>query len=450
MNTINEDTNVLVIGAGPCGLGVAYRLKELGHKNFTIIERHPYVGGLSASFEDENGFWWDIGGHVLFSHYKYFDKLVDKMLDQKYLKHNREAWIWMMNRFVPYPFQNNIKYLPKKILLECILELIKAQKKVLETKDFKEWIYQVFGTGIAKYFIIPYNFKVWAHPAELMDKSWIAERVSVIDVERILKNVIYDKDDVSWGPNNQFLFPLRGGTGEIFRGFVPYIKDNLNLNTNIISINTKEKKVKLENGNSLEYDILINTMPLDQLVKMSDLDHLKKNASGLDHNSGVMVGVGLKGELPANFKTKCWNYFPEDDNPFYRVTIFSNYSPNHVKKGHWSLLTETSYSPHKKIDKEKIKEEVIKGLINTKFIKKNDNIASVWVHDVDYSYPVPTLTRDPTLKAIQPELMKRDIYSRGRFGAWKYEVANMDHSVMQGVEIVNKLLKGEKETIWTL
>ena len=49
---------------------------------------------------------------------------------------------------------------------------------------------------------------------------------------------------------------------------------------------------------------------------------------------------------------------------------------------------------------------------------------------------------------FQPFLMERDVYSRGRFGAWLYENGNMDHSVMQGVEVVDSLLLGTKETTW--
>jgi hypothetical protein len=44
--------------------------------------------------------------------------------------------------------------------------------------------------------------------------------------------------------------------------------------------------------------------------------------------------------------------------------------------------------------------------------------------------------------------MSRDIYSRGRFGAWLYEIGNMDHSVMQGVEFASHVLLGEPEATW--
>src|SRR5262245_1695648 len=59
---------IIIIGAGPTGLGAAYRLKELGHTDFMVYESSPYVGGLAHSFTDEKGFTWDIGGHVMFSH----------------------------------------------------------------------------------------------------------------------------------------------------------------------------------------------------------------------------------------------------------------------------------------------------------------------------------------------------------------------------------------------
>ena len=42
-------------------------------------------------------------------------------------------------------------------------------------------------------------------------------------------------------------------------------------------------------------------------------------------------------------------------------------------------------------------------------------------------------------------LREKDIWSRGRFGSYKYEVANQDHSCMIGVEAVDNMLFGTKE-----
>src|SRR5437588_12945856 len=100
---------VLILGAGPTGLGAAWRLHELGHADWLLLERAPYAGGLAASFTDDAGFTWDVGGHVQFSHYPYFDAQMDSIMGSEWEEHERESWIWIRNRFVPYPFQNNIR-----------------------------------------------------------------------------------------------------------------------------------------------------------------------------------------------------------------------------------------------------------------------------------------------------------------------------------------------------
>ena len=117
---------IVILGAGPTGLGAAYRLGEIGHEQWEIYERNDHVGGLASSFRDEAGFIWDKGGHVMFSHYSYFDELVEKMLRGDYDEHLREAWVWIYGRFVPYPFQNNVHRLPADAFLDCIMGIVEA------------------------------------------------------------------------------------------------------------------------------------------------------------------------------------------------------------------------------------------------------------------------------------------------------------------------------------
>jgi hypothetical protein len=143
-------------------------------------------------------------------------------------------------------------------------------------------------------------------------------------------------------------------------------------------------------------------------------------------------------------------YYPESNCPFYRVTYLSNYSPFMTpdKDTHYSLLCETSYSEHKPVNSKTIVEDTIKGLINAGMLNEEDrkDIVSTWTYHAEYSYPTPSVERDGILEQVIPYLEQHDIYSRGRFGMWKYEVSNTDHTLMQGVELANRLVLNEPES----
>jgi hypothetical protein len=140
-------------------------------------------------------------------------------------------------------------------------------------------------------------------------------------------------------------------------------------------------------------------------------------------------------------------YFPEDDCPFYRVTVFSNYSPHNVPDitRYWSLMAEVSESPCKPVDQARIKEETVQGLLNTGLIPSRDVVHHVWYRRLERGYPTPSLHRDRALARLLPALEERGIKSRGRFGAWKYEVSNQDHSFAQGAEAAGSWLTGAPE-----
>lgn len=435
----------VIIGAGPTGLGAAQRLVELGERDFVVLERDDHVGGLAASFRDSAGFTWDVGGHVVFSRYDYFNRLLDELLGPDKLEHQRVARVRMAETWVPYPFQNNIRHLPKELVWECVQGVLRERSSQLVT--FRDWIDHVFGAGIARLFMLPYNFKVWATPPELMQYSWIGERVSVVDVEGMLKNLILGLDDASWGPNNAFRFPLHGGTGEIFTRLAARVADHLRLNAAVVRVDLDEKQVHLADGQRVRWEHLLNTGPLDMLVRdwiRPESDDLHCAVGDLEHNSVFVSGVGVDG---LRQDPTCWMYFPESNCPFYRVTNFHNYSPNNVARPgqQMGFMSEVSSSRHKPENLDGMQGRVIDGLRATNLMLPDEAIMSTWEMNVNYGYPVPTLGRDAALAVLQPWLEDRRIFSRGRFGGWKYEVANMDHSVMQGVEWAERMVLGTTE-----
>ena len=442
---------IVILGAGPTGLGAAYRLHQLGYQNWAIFEKNNYVGGLSASFQDRQGFTWDVGGHILFSNNGRFNRLVDDLMGSEMLSFTRESWVWLKENFIKYPFQNNFHMHPEKeIVLECIMGLIDTLSRKGPCKNFEEWILHFFGEGIARHFMIPYNQKVWACPLDTMDYGWIADRISIIDIKRIMRNIVIQKEDSDWGPNNTFRYPLHGGTGGLFNRFLPFTQGHLSLNRDVVRINTRNREIVFQNGERAVYDVLISTMPLNELVDKMDTkpEHIEKSLKYFNWSGGYMVGAGIKKPCPSK---KNWMYFPQDDSPFYRVTYLSNYSPNMTPEGdYFSFLAETSFSKFKNVSSETIVENTVQGLINSKLLKEEDrtSIVSTHVIEIPYSYPIPFSGRDRVLADIQAFLSGQDIYSRGRFGGWKYEVGNMDHSVMQGVEAAEKILLAKEEQIY--
>lgn len=162
-------------------------------------------------------------------------------------------------------------------------------------------------------------------------------------------------------------------------------------------------------------------------------------------------------------------YFPEDDCPFYRATIFSNYSPNNQPKAsvklatqqvangskpsstepkegpYWSIMLEVSESSYKPVDNDTLLADSIQGLINTEMIRPEDEIVSTYHRRFDHGYPTPSLEREGVLTKLLPRLLEKGIHSRGRFGSWRYEVGNQDHSFMLGVEAADNIVNGAVE-----
>ena len=450
-----REPRILIIGAGPTGIGAAYRLKKLGFENFQVIEAGSAAGGLASSHVDQHGFTWDIGGHVQFSHYDYFDKAMNEALGADgWLHHERESWVWMADRFVPYPFQNNLRYLPPEMMARAISGLSRRPPRTPSpTQDFGSWVEQTFGDGIRDIFMAPYNYKVWAYPLERLWAGWVGERVAVVDMARALENIVLQRDDLSWGPNNTFQFPKQGGTGSVWKALANHIGEaHFRFNTRIRAIDWQNKSASTDTGEKLQYDHILSTMPLDVLARAlsPDLPVVSQASGKLLRSSSHIMGVGLTGEVPPKLAKKCWMYFPEDNCPFYRVTVFSNYSPNNVPEPnsgkYWSLMTETSESSVKHVDRERLVEHTVQGLLNTGLIYEREQVVSIWRYTAEHGYPTPSLERNELLRQIEPALQRAGVGSRGRFGAWRYEVSNQDHSFMQGVEWVNATLLDVPET----
>ncbi|EEQ98489.1 conserved hypothetical protein, partial [Perkinsus marinus ATCC 50983] len=218
-----------------------------------------------------------MGGHVIFSHYDYFDELLDAAVGsgpEYWNVHQRVSYVWIRERWVPYPFQNNLYCLPLEDKIECINGVIEATKLSASSQrekptTFDEWILRVMGDGIANLFMRPYNFKVWAYPTTEMQCDWLGERVATVDAKKVIENVLRDEPAAGWGPNAVFRFPKHGGTGGIWKGVAALLpQERIHYGKEMKQIDLDNRIATFHDGSTIRYGKLLSTVPLDLVLSM--------------------------------------------------------------------------------------------------------------------------------------------------------------------------------------
>jgi hypothetical protein len=194
------------------------------------------------------------------------------------------------------------------------------------------------------------------------------------------------------------------------------------------SVDPAKKQVHFSSGKTVQYKNLVSTMALDGLLDRLDvpkekLDPLLDAAKGLVFSSTIVLGLGIRGTRPERIGDKCkrftpfstirywrsgWLYFPEDDAPFYRATIFSNYSDfntpaqtvklstiqraastNEFEQGdregpYWSIMFEVCQSEQRHVNLETLLADTIKGAVATELLRPEDEIVSTYMRRFDH------------------------------------------------------------------
>lgn len=214
------------------------------------------------------------------------------------------------------------------------------------------------------------------------------------------------------------------------------------------------------------YNYILSTIPIVELGRLTEL------APNIDlkYSTVVLVGLGLRRPQSDWASGVSWAYFPSPELCFYRCTFLSNFSTQMTPDcdKYWSVLCEIGVRNDEKIDEEDILRKTIdgrltsenttvislsenssiSGLISRNVFSSRDQVVDQWSRVLHYGYPIPTLTRDEELRKAHALFEPQSIYSRGRFGGWKYEAANQDHSFAMGYELINRWLFGTPETVY--
>ncbi len=428
----------VILGAGLSGLSAAFHFKE----NYEIFEKEDRVGGLCRSIHVDD-FIFDYGPHILFPKDPYVAQLIRDLLSTNLHIQLREAWIYhkLYDVYTRFPFQSHLYGLPIPVVKDCILGFFNTLKKSdKKPNDYEDWIIWNFGEGIAKHLMIPYAKKIWTISPKRMNFAWVWNRVPRLSMEELLDGALQDNPKL-FGFNTEFWYPIQGGIEGLPFSFLSNVK-NVHINKEMTCISLRHKWVEFSDKTKADYENLISTLPLPELIKRIDdvPKSVRKAAQALKNNSVYCVNLGVERE---KISPHHYIYFYEPEFAFHRISFPMNLSPHTTPKGHSSVTTETSYSRYKKISRENIVERVIEDLIKAKILFPDDKIVVSDVADLKVAYVIYDLDHRKNVNTIHRFLGRHDIYPCGRFGEWEY--FNMDHSIASGRRIAEELNRKVKK-----
>jgi UDP-galactopyranose mutase len=481
----------LVVGAGPTGLSAAYHLGA----DAMLVEQEPRVGGWCRSLVD-NGFTFDFAGHIMFTHDPYVHQLYRLLLGDNVHWQDREAWIYSKETYTRYPFQGALYGLPPAVIKECVVGAIEARigapvskkdtsaspaaeyagperREMFEpllsgkgerptepitrlsyggpdrrrcivtgpARNFKEFIYKVWGAGIARHFAIPYNQKLWAVPLEEMETSWLGGRVPLPDLEEMIEGALSPVAK-PMGPNARFGYPLKGGFQALMDGFLPHLKGELRLNTRVTRVSPKHHMATFADGTSVRYEHLVSTMPLPRLVALAGDEapsSIQAAARALRHVSVRCVNIGVG---RPNITDKHWIYYPEE-TVFHRIFVQGNASPHCNPPGGFGFTCEITYSPSKPLpcEGDDLIRRCIADAVAVGFIREDDPIWAANQVDLPVAYVVYDHGRAENVERIRAWLAEHDIVLAGRYSEWEYY--NSDHAFIAGRKAAQQV-RGEE------
>jgi len=418
----------LVLGAGIAGLGAGYELRRR-NKGCVIIEKNDSYGGLLDNFVID-GFRFDKFIHLSFTKSEEVRRIFDKT---PYHTHNPLSYNYYKGYWLKHPAQNNIYPLPSVEKQKIIDGFDKRPFKTIEEiKDYDEWLRVQYGDYFAENFPLVYTKKYWTVDAKDLETNWIGSRMYKPSVEEIKQGA-----ETSETPNTYYAkemrYPKEGG----YKSFLKPLRKGLDIrfNQKVVEIDTMNKIVETISGDVFQYENLINTMPLPELIALiKDVpSNVKCVAKSLRFTSGAVISLGFnKPELA----DKLWYYIYDQDIPPARVYSPSLKSPDNCPEGCSSIQAEYYFNWETGVDLTEILDRTIEKFTQMNlFSHENLVVKDIRLEkyaNVMFDHGIYK-NRSTVLKFLEAN----DILSAGRFGEWDYFWS--DQSLLSGMKAARKV-----------
>ena len=445
---------VVVIGGGPAGLAAAHQL--VAHDvEVTVLERAPWVGGLSMTVE-RNGFRFDVGGHRWFTKKKWLNDWFVELMREELTTVDRSSRIYFDGRYFDYPprignvlesaglsasVHAGASYLTSQLVQRL------RQTPVVTTEQ--AYIEQ-FGPKLYEMFFRRYSEKVWGRKCSLLSADWVVQRSQGLSAWQTFLDAILKREPEFKSLAGSFLYPRLG-----YQRISERMREEIERGNGRVLLQSKATGVDLEAGAAVRYqeadglqrelecDHVISTIPLNHLIKIlrpKPPSNVMEAAKGLEFRNLITANVMLDRE---QVTSDTWLYIHDRDIGFSRIHEPVNWSREMAPPGKTSLCAEwfcSTRDPIWNTSDEEICEKSIAHLNNDLgFIERNE-VIDCFALRAKHAYPIYTLDYKDRVTTIKQQLESHEqlLSIAGRGGTFRYN--NADHSIETGLLVAKNLL----------
>lgn len=409
-----------ILGGGITGLSAGLV------SGLPVFEAVEVPGGICSSYyvrpgsqdrlanlpEDGEAYHFEIGGgHWIFGGDPAVLHFIKSLTPVGSYARRSSVYFRNQNSYVPYPIQNHLRFLGPDIVEKSLAEMATPQGLF---NTMQEWLEESFGNTLCKLFFNPFHD---LYTAGLYRKIIPQDAYkSPVNLSLAIRGALNDVPPV--GYNTTFIYPLEG-LNTLAQRMAE--KCNVRYGKRAIKIDVKAKEVFFADGSVEAYDTLISTLPLNQMLEMTEL---AVDASPDPYTSVLVLNIGaVRGE---NCPDDHWLYNPDATSGFHRVGFYSNVDPLFLPKSsrergdRVSIYVERAYLGGVKPSSEEINryaDAVVKELQDWGFIGDAEVVDPTWI-DVAYTWSLPNSSWKPmALKVLE----QHDIYQIGRYGRWIFQ-----------------------------
>jgi len=425
-----------ILGGGISGLSLAHLYEGASE----VLEKEDRIGGHCRSHQ-KDGFWYDEGGHILFSRDEDVLRRMLAVLGDNVERRRRNNKIWYKGRFVKYPFENGLDALDKEDVFDCLYSYLNNDYP--EPTNFKEWIYHTFGRGIAERYLVPYNEKIWKTSLHRMTTDWAGGRVPKPPAEDVIKSALGISTE---GYTHQlyYYYPREGGFEALPRALAGAAAPRCTIRTGFATKSVRRDGGRWTVSDGSEeraYERLVSTIPVQDFVALlGDVPgYVERAVQGLRYNPSVFVMLGLEDCLARDVTAV---YFPQPELVFHRVCFMHTFADGLAPPGKLCAVAEISCRGEDEnwlASDDAIAQKVIDGLAGEGFFNPSQVITTD-VRRVRHSYVVYDHAHRRNTELIRSYCGELGIELLGRMSQFEYW--NTDQCFAEAMRLAERLNAG--------